>query len=765
MHLRIKDRIADAERFYSFGDEIGEGGNARVFRATDLATGHEVVVKVLKSEDTEKIQRFLAEIDVMMANQAVPGIVPVLRESHSHHWYAMPPLIPIMSWAKIFKKSLPRSSKNRINEKHARRWLSAVVDRFIEISQTLASLHAAGVYHRDLKPDNLYFDGRWALIGDFGLVEFPNNPNNFTRDDKGLGAIFSIAPEMKRNPKKANASKADVYSLAKSLWMVLMDNKQGFEGQYQWNEPLHGLRFNSDLQGLFLADLEVLLYKSTANDPKDRPSMKDFLDSLLRWKDLSLLPKECDIREWNFIQARIFGGLTPASAELNDPNQIVSALNVLSRSSSLNHMMFSSKGGLDFTGAELANEPGFIYIYNDRFINLLKPRALYLETFDDPRWNYYLLEAEEVEPIPGFYMSQCGEQVLIEDKPAHYVDASCWVYKVYDYDSGIPLPQGAKLVTRYCKGKFLIVMKSGPYNHIEQTYDGRHACMSNEELKAYIGHLHMGLERIKAQGFNEDEILNSRDFSAHPFPERDDMYRDFYYEKPQEKLPDPKNFIENNFEKWDFSHILPADKGNGKLAFTFKFNTNFGFSSLLSPCWILDRDGRIRELNHDVVPFEVYDRAVALNFLDVLNRDIVEKCNGFDVSQLDNLSCFSLKWRRIAPPSHLFTREEIFTALRNADDRLGNVLVIDEEGFAHVLPNDGTVASESYPVVHESFCAYNNYVGKYSSISSYEQHYIDSLACWRDHLCTGQRIYCDLNRFETESSLLSQIEQTINSSL
>lgn len=761
MHIRIKDRIADAERFYSFGDEIGEGGNARVFRATDRATGREVVVKVLKSEDTEKIQRFLAEIDVMMANQAVPGIVPVLRESHSHHWYAMPPLMPIMEWAENLKNSLPRSPYNW-DELERAPWLSAVVDRFIEISQTLASLHAAGVYHRDLKPDNLYFDGRRALIGDFGLVEFPNNPNNFTRDDKGLGAIFSIAPEMKRNPNEADASKADVYSLAKSLWMVLMGNEKGFEGQYQWNEPLHGLRFNAFLEGLFLADLEVLLYKSTGNDPKDRPSMKDFLDGLLRWKDLSLIPTECDNREWNFIQARIFGGLTPASAELNDPVQIVSALNVLSHSSALNHMMFS-RGGLDFTGAELVNEPGFIYIYCDGFINLLKPRALYLETFEDPRWNYYLLEAEEVDPIPDIYVSQCGEQELIEDKPAHYVDASCWVYKVYDYDSGIPLPPGAKLVTRYSKGKFLIVMKSGPYNHIQQTYDGRHACMSNEELKAYIGNLHMGLERIKAQGFNEDEILNSRDFSAHPFPERDDMYRDFYHEKPQEKLPDPKSFIENNFENWDFSHILPADKGNGKLAFSFEFNPEFGFSSLLSPRWVLDCEGRIRELNPDVVPFEVYDRAVALNFLDTLNKAIVEKCNGFDVSVLEHFSCFSLKWRRIAPPSHLFTREELFTALRNADDRLGNVLVIDEEGFAHVLPNDGTVASDSYPVVHESFGAYHNYVGKYSYVGSYEQHYIDSLACWRDHLRTGLRIYCDLNRYESESSLLSDIQQAIDS--
>ena len=50
-------------------------------------------------------------------------------------------------------------------------------------------------------------------------MDFPDN-DDFTKSDRGLGAIFTIAPEMKRNPKPADASKADVFSLAKTLWML-----------------------------------------------------------------------------------------------------------------------------------------------------------------------------------------------------------------------------------------------------------------------------------------------------------------------------------------------------------------------------------------------------------------------------------------------------------------------------------------------------------------------------------------------------------------
>jgi hypothetical protein len=52
---------------------------------------------------------------------------------------------------------------------------------------------------------------------------------------------------------------------------------------------------------------------------------------------------------------------------------------------------------------------------------------------------------------------------------------------------GKQLPDNYKVVNRYLKGKFLIILKSGPYNKINSTYDGRHGMCSSDEFRSYIG--------------------------------------------------------------------------------------------------------------------------------------------------------------------------------------------------------------------------------------------------------------------------------------
>lgn len=69
-------------------------------------------------------------------------------------------------------------------------------------------------------------------------------------------------------------------------------------------------------------------------------------------------------------------------------------------------------------------------------------------------------------PIIDSYESE----ILTEDFPGHYVDCRDFDYGVYDYDSSVKLPESAIQIRRYCRGAFLIVVKSGPYNSINSTY-------------------------------------------------------------------------------------------------------------------------------------------------------------------------------------------------------------------------------------------------------------------------------------------------------
>lgn len=88
---------------------------------------------------------------------------------------------------------------------------------------------------------------------------------------------------------------------------------------------------------------------------------------------------------------------------------------------------------------------------------------------------------------------------LVEDTPAHYVDAKYAEYGIYDYDTGISLPKGYKVISRYIKGKLLIVMKMGPYNSIPSTYDGRHGLCSSSEFRDYVNQL----KRLYEDAYNK----------------------------------------------------------------------------------------------------------------------------------------------------------------------------------------------------------------------------------------------------------------------
>ena len=87
------------------------------------------------------------------------------------------------------------------------------------------------------------------------------------------------------------------------------------------------------------------------------------------------------------------------------------------------------------------------------------------------------------------------------------------------------------------------------------------------------------------------------------------------------------------------------------------------------------------------------------------------------------------------------TKQEIEKVMRDADDRFRNQLVIDENGYVKVIQDDNI--GHLFPVRHEPWEAGNNYVGKYSDLSTLDDQYISSLQGWLLYLQTGRKQYID----------------------
>ena len=267
---------------------IDEGGNAEVWRG--IAGNEQVALKILKrrSVESEPYKRFRQEIATLEQIGPQPGVMPLIASNlpdapsrANPAWLAMPVGVPL-------DKSLSRQP------------LREVVAAVAYLANTLADLHATyGIHHRDLKPSNLYvLDGK-PIISDFGLVDFPD-ADNLTLDGKPFGPKFFIPYEMISDPANADPGPADVFSLAKTLWVLCTGQRWPIPGAQQASNDDHkiGQYRPHSLSG----ELDTLLEWCTSHDPLLRPLMQQFAADLDSWLEIDseTPPRTADLSEtWN----------------------------------------------------------------------------------------------------------------------------------------------------------------------------------------------------------------------------------------------------------------------------------------------------------------------------------------------------------------------------------------------------------------------------------------------------------------------------------
>ena len=732
--------------YYEIIDELGEGGNAKVYRVKCKEDNEEYALKDLVVGGKEKHSRFVNEINTIKDNyQIIEGIIPIYRSSVEEYWYTMPIAISAVDYI----------LENKLD-------IEEIVKGIISLSETLEKLHEKDICHRDIKPSNIYYYNNRFAFGDFGLVDFPNNTDDFTKSDKGLGAIFTIAPEMKRNPKKADSKKADVFSLAKTMWMFLTNNEKGFDGVYNYLDPSHSLRYLERYKNTHLVEIDELLKDSTDNNPDVRPTIEEFKERLINWIDVYSDIDKSQASDWNFLNKQLFGLNPPESSSWRNINKIVEILNIIGKTPAYNHMLFHDKGGLDFSFAEIADEENCIKLYDTLgFCYIVRPKILYFEGFNENyRWNYFLLEFDKLSPILSAE-DDCDNEHLVEDYPAHYVSAQYAQYGVYDYETEIPLPKGFQTVYRYIRGKFLIVLKNGPYNGINGTYDGRHGDCSASEFRNYIEcllNLYSKLYQCiksndKFKGLPdeeiEDRILNLGEFNKNPF--KKDLFMEYDVSNRKKKNSErkkSKEYIKQNFMNWDLCDMLQICPltNSATIKFVFEFlpsGNEISLGLFEEMNYYICTDGHIKKMNpySDEKCFCLYDRKAAIDLEYNLEKRVSEILKQNGLAELEYETYFSVRAIRCGNPIHLFTKQEIEVAMRYADDRLDNQLVIDENGYAKVIERDE--GSYLYPVRHELWASGNMYVGKYSSLSTLEDDYISSLQGWLLYLKAGRPQYMD----------------------
>lgn len=452
---------------------IEAGGNGEVWKARG-ADGTVRAMKLLTKPKASAFQRFLGEIKILREHADIPGLLPII-DSHVPESFAVdcPPWF-VMPLADSLKRYL-------------REGIRVIVEATAHLADTLAALHGRGVSHRDLKPNNLLFCEGRPRVGDFGIAEYPDQPDLTGNSD--LGPKWTIAPEMKRSPKTADGAPADVYSLAKTLWILLTRVEKGFEGQYlPGRAPTSLAAYWPDAP--LLALLERALEQATSNLPADRPSMADFAEQLRAWLKQSADYRQTSLTDWRLFQEHIFPRLIPERAEWRGLSDMITVLNLLGQHAELNHTFHPDGGGLDLQGAAASAEDGCLELrFHPRIAVVIRPLSFHFESFpgfDD--WAYFRLETAELAPSGVYRNLQGTYEELLELSPGRYLSRDLWERGfLEDPETGteLPFPQSARVVSRQFRGAFVVFAKASVYNEIDP-YQGHHAKVSSDTFRRQI---------------------------------------------------------------------------------------------------------------------------------------------------------------------------------------------------------------------------------------------------------------------------------------
>ena len=174
-----------------------------------------VALKVLHAELTATLgpERFQREIH-LTAQLQHPHILPVhdSGETSGRLWYVMP-----FVQGESLRQRLARERELPVGE---------TVRILVEVVEALAYAHAAGVVHRDIKPDNILLSGRHALVADLGVAKAVSEAGRtgdgemLTATGVALGTPRYMAPEQVAADPHVD-HRVDIYAVGAMAYEML----------------------------------------------------------------------------------------------------------------------------------------------------------------------------------------------------------------------------------------------------------------------------------------------------------------------------------------------------------------------------------------------------------------------------------------------------------------------------------------------------------------------------------------------------------------
>ncbi|MEO8215169.1 MAG: serine/threonine-protein kinase, partial [Myxococcales bacterium] len=200
--------------------ELGRGGMATVYRARDPQVGRDVAVKVMHgffAGRAELEARFRREANAVAAikHPSILALYDFAPPAGEEPGYIVSELIEGPGLRQL------------VEERGGRLWPEVAALITVRVAEALGAAHAAGIVHRDVKPDNVMIDravggsreggGARVVLTDFGVAHV-SGMDTMTATGAVLGSPAYMSPEQARGEDVGPAS--DVFALGVLMYQL-----------------------------------------------------------------------------------------------------------------------------------------------------------------------------------------------------------------------------------------------------------------------------------------------------------------------------------------------------------------------------------------------------------------------------------------------------------------------------------------------------------------------------------------------------------------
>lgn len=189
--------------------EVLTGGMSDVYRVFDGTDRY--VLKIVKENATEEyVKLFRREIRILKSLKH-PNIIEVVSDAHDSErpYYVMPNC----------GKSFVEIANSKTSELD-------LLGYAISFCEAIQFAHEHGVYHRDIKPQNVLLYKGVVKVSDFGLSRFVSrDTTTITNTDMKAGIQGYMSPEFYNGVFKDGTIEGDVYMIGKTLYYMFSHGK------------------------------------------------------------------------------------------------------------------------------------------------------------------------------------------------------------------------------------------------------------------------------------------------------------------------------------------------------------------------------------------------------------------------------------------------------------------------------------------------------------------------------------------------------------